>query len=47
MLQHAHGVLADDAANLDGVESPFLEDAENFCFAALLRHQQHPFLRLA
>ena len=32
---------------VDGIESPFLEDAENFFFAALLGHQQHAFLRFA
>ena len=34
-------------ADLDGVESPLLEDAEDLVFAAFLRYQQHALLRLA
>ena len=47
VLQHAHRRLGDDAADGDGIESPLLEDAEDFVFAALLGDQQHALLRLA
>jgi hypothetical protein len=30
VVEHAHGIFRDDAANLDGVKTPFLEDAEDF-----------------
>ncbi len=47
VLQHAHRRLIDHAADGDGVESPLLEDAEDFVLAAFLGHQQHALLRLA
>ena len=47
MLEHAHLRIAGDAADFDGIEPPLLEYAEDFLFAALLRHQQHALLRLA
>ncbi len=47
VLQHAHLAVCGDAPDLDGIESPLFEDAENFLFAAFLRHQQHALLRFA
>ena len=47
MVKHAHLAVTGDAADFDGVETPLLEYAEDFVFAALLRHQQHAFLRFA
>ena len=34
-------------ADLDGIQSPFFEDAKDFLFAAFLRHEQHALLRFA
>ena len=47
VLQHPHFRLADYAADGHGVESPLLENAEDFLFAAVLGDQQHALLRLA
>ena len=47
VLQHAHLAVRGDAADLDRVESPFFENAEDFLLAAFLRHQQHALLRFA
>ena len=47
VLQHAHGRLIDDPADGHRVQSPLLEDAEDFVLATLLGHQQHALLRLA
>ncbi len=47
MLQHAQRVVRRDLAHFDRIESPFFEDAEDFIFAAFLRHQQHALLRFA
>ncbi len=47
MVENAHPAVAGDAADFDGVQSPFFEDAENFLLAAFLRHQQHALLRFA
>ena len=47
MLQNAQHAVGGDAADLDGVESPFAEDAKDFGFAAALGDEQHAFLRFA
>src|SRR5271168_3235487 len=47
VFEHAHGRVVGDAADLDGVESPLLKDAENFFFTTLLCDQQHALLRFA
>ena len=47
MLKHAEHVPSRDFPDFHGVQSPFLEDAEDFLFTAFLRDQQHAFLRFA
>ena len=47
MFEYAHLRVAGDLADFNRIESPLLEDAEDFFFAALLRDQQHALLRLA
>ena len=47
VMQHAQQAVGGDAADLDGVESPFAEDAKDFGFAAALGDQQHALLRFA
>ena len=47
VLQHPHAVFADNAPDLDRVESPFAENFVNFFLAAFLRDQQHALLRFA
>ena len=47
VVKHAHLAVTRDAADFDGVESPLLKYAEDFFFAALLRHQQHALLGFA
>ena len=47
VMQHAQSCLGLTVPTIDGVQSPLLEDAENFVLAALFGHQQHALLRLA
>ena len=47
MFEHAHLRIGGDPADFHRIQSPLLEDAEDFFFAALLRDQQHALLRLA
>jgi len=47
VFQHAHLRIGSDAADFHRIQSPLLEDAEDFFFTALLRNQQHALLRLA
>src|ERR1700674_1012131 len=47
VFEHTHFCIGGDAADCHCIESPLLEDAEDFFFAALLRDQQHALLRLA
>src|SRR6266481_1697531 len=44
-VPHAQKSALGHFANNDGVESPFLEDIENFLLAAVLGNQQHALLR--
>ena len=45
MLEHAHFGIIGDMADFHCVESPLLENTEDFFLTALLRHQQHALLR--
>src|SRR5208282_4019714 len=47
VFEHAHFRVGSDLANFHRIQSPLLEDAEDFFFAAALRDQQHALLRLA
>jgi hypothetical protein len=47
VFEYAHLRVARDLADFHRVQSPLLEDAKDFFFAAFLRHQQHALLRLA
>ena len=47
MFEYAHLCVSRDSPDFHRVEAPLLEHAENFVLAALLRNQQHPFLRFA
>src|SRR5713226_2823925 len=47
MFEYAHLGIGGDAPDFHRIQSPLLEDAEDFFFAALLRDQQHALLRLA
>ncbi len=47
MFEHPHLRVGGDPADFNRVESPLLENAEDFFFAALLSDQQHALLRLA
>ena len=45
VLEHAHFGIIGDVADFHCVESPLLENTEDFLLTALLRHQQHALLR--
>ena len=47
VLEHAQLVAGCNFADFDRIQSPLLENAEDFVFAAFLRYQQHALLRLA
>src|ERR1039457_5198231 len=47
VLQHAQRVAARNPPDLDRVEPPLFENAEDLVLASFLRHQQHALLRLA
>ena len=47
MMQHAQHAIVGDAADFDGVESPFVEYVEDFALAAAFGDQQHALLRFA
>src|ERR1039458_6057157 len=47
VFEYAHLRIGGDPADFHRIQSPLLEDAEDFLFAAFLRDQQHALLRLA
>src|ERR1019366_6506492 len=47
VFEHAHLRVGGDPADFHRIQSPLLEDAEDFRFAAALRDQWHALLRLA
>ena len=47
MMQHAHLVLWDHAADGNRIQSPLGKNPEDLIFAAVLGHQQHALLRFA
>ena len=47
MLKNAHLAVTGNPSHFHRVETPLLEDTENFFLTSFLRNQQHAFLRLA